>query len=64
MTKITNERGISLSAGAVANDWPMPAIPRTTRFPSRGDFAGRLGGRIRRMERRNRLMVKLAGYEG
>ena len=64
MTTIKNGRGISLSAGAVANGWPMPICPATIRFAGRGDFAERLGGRIRRMERRNRLMVKHAGYEG
>ena len=69
MTTI-ERNGVTLSAGAVINGGPMPLCASTARFaaaitmPGRGDFAGRLGGRIRRMERRNRLMVKLAGYEG
>jgi hypothetical protein len=64
MTTKTNSRGISLSASATANGWPAPATPTGPAFAGRGDFASRLGGRIRRMERRNRLMVKHAGYEG
>lgn len=55
--------GISLSAGAVLNGWPMP-VYSAPQFTGRGDFAERLGGRVRRMERRNRLQVKHAGCEG
>jgi hypothetical protein len=49
--------GITLSASACANGWPMPVYTPST-FPGRGDFAERLGGRIRRIERRARIAVK------
>jgi hypothetical protein len=63
MTTIQTARGISLSAGAVLNGWPMPTPSRLT-FPGRGDFAEREGGKRRRMERKARLASKHSGLEG
>jgi hypothetical protein len=63
MVTIT-KNGVTLSASACLNGWPEPALTTISSFAGRGDFASRLGGRIRRMERRNRLQVKHAGYEG
>jgi hypothetical protein len=59
MVTITRN-GITLSAGAVANGWPMPVYTPPV-FPGRGDFAQRLGGRIRRNERRARIAFKQMG---
>lgn len=43
--------GVTLSAGAVLNGYPMPR--RTVLAPGTGDFADRIEGRARRIERRN-----------
>ncbi len=56
MTTI-ERNGVSLSAGAVMNGWPMPVYVRIM-TPGRGDFAERLGGRIRRADRRNAIARK------
>jgi hypothetical protein len=63
MTTIQNSRGISLSASASVNGWPV-ATPSAITFPGRGDFAEREGGRIRRNERRARIAFKRSGLEG
>jgi hypothetical protein len=44
-------KGVSLSAGAVLNGYPMPR--RVMLAPGTGDFADRIEGRARRLERRN-----------
>lgn len=50
--------GVTLSAGAVLNGYPMPR--RTFLAPGLGDFADRLEGRTRRLERRNVRSAKRA----
>lgn len=55
MTTIRNRNGISLSANATANDsFLMPVIRHG------GDFASRMGGRIRRNDRRAARLAKHA----
>jgi hypothetical protein len=62
MVTFTNARGITLSANASANGCPV--ILSRIVFSGRGDFAERLGGRIRRNERRARIAAKAAWVNG
>lgn len=54
--------GISLSAGAALNGWPVPV--RTVTTPGAGDYAERAEGRDRRRVRRQVRAAKSAWLEG
>ena len=54
--------GISLSAGAAVNGWPVPV--RTVTTPGAGDYAVRKEGRDRRRVRRAVMAGKRAWLEG
>lgn len=59
MTTLKASNGVTLSAHATTNgDLLFPAIV------GRGDFATRLGGRVRRRDRIARLRIKRAFLEG
>jgi hypothetical protein len=63
MVTITNAKGISLSANAAINNAELGLVPVAT-YRGRGDFAARVGGRIRRQDRRNAIARKRAWLEG
>lgn len=52
MVTFTNQRGITLSASATLNGFPLPA--RVLRSVGAGDFANSDAGRARRNDRRNK----------
>jgi len=62
MVTYRDKRGITLSANAAANAIELGLAPLQS-MRGRGDFAARVGGRIRRMDRRARIASKRAWLE-
>ena len=63
MVTFTNSRGITLSANASINNAGLGLVP-VQAMRGRGDFAARVGGRIRRADRKARIASKRAWLEG
>lgn len=63
MVTFTTSRGITLSANASINNAELGLLSIQP-MRGRGDFAARVGGRIRRADRKARIASKRSWLEG